>query len=220
MTYPIRAVLAQGLNNFDPAPPPDLPAAPLLDRLLFENPWPLSIALVVLGVGAYLVLNSRGKPGKGGVFALIGLLLAAAVWVASSMVVTTRERLELLTKELVAAVATADTTQLDRLLAPDIRLYAFFATDGIGKDLILDRVRRDFGASGPYRVKEHAVLENDATLDGPRVGRVQVKVRVTSENFGFPNLSWWKIDYREEGGQWRVTGIEPISIGGLSNARR
>jgi hypothetical protein len=49
---------------------------------------------------------------------------------------------------------------------------------------------------GVYKISEWAVLETQSMTDAPGAGVTQSRIRVTLEA-GFPNISWWKIDWRK-----------------------
>ena len=60
------------------------------------------------------------------------------------------------------------------------------------------------------------MIEVEAVLDGPRVGRTQVRTSVVSAELGVPIGSWWRVDWRhDEPGGWRVVGVTPIWVQGL-----
>lgn len=211
---PIAGVLAQARV----AP---LPSPPLVDRLFLESPLPVVAALVLGAVTAFAVLNRRGMPGRGVAIAGVLALAAGAVMVLAMLVQTPREQLTAATRDLVDAVATVDTPALERLLADDFRFHnrlsiAALAVPaaGLDKPSLIALVEQEM--DGPFAVKEHGVLQTQAVMDGPAVGRTQVRVRVVPESLGYPNASWWRIDWRRGPQGWRVIGVEPLAIEGVS----
>jgi len=184
--------------------------------MLFESPWYGATLLLLLAAVAYVVLNRRGKFLAGLLAALAVAIAAAGLIVLASVIETPRERMRAMAAQLVGAVATADVDTLDGLLSDDARLVYFLSPAGMGKSEILGLVEQRF--RGEYRVKEWSVLENQATMDGPEVGRVQIKVRVIAQDWNVPNVSWWKIDLRrdKQTQNFKITGIRSIAIAGVS----
>lgn len=196
-----------GFGMIDPPEPPALAGSALWKVLLLENPWPLVI--VFAGMAAVLWAAFRGRRARawwaGG--PVVG---AVAVYVLSALVETPGERLRARTVELVAAATRADGAALEGLLAPDAVLYVPGGGASLDRGEILSRVRDDLG--GRFRVSAWAVLGTQWEAAGEE-GRTQVKVRVVPEATGFPNISWWRVDWAmDPPGVWRVTRIEPVSL--------
>lgn len=201
--------------GFDAPAPPDLPGPPLFSHVFFEAPLLPAAALVLLGIVLYVVLNSRAKPGKGFVLGATCLALAGGLFLTANMVRTPRERVLAQSKRLVDAVAGADTGELGPLLADDCHLEPTRISPSLDKPGILAATRQ-FADAGANAIKEHAIVEAQASLDGPNVARAQLKVRVTPQATGAPMLSWWRIDFRKDGdGAWRAARITPLSMTGM-----
>ena len=191
-----------------PERPEPLPSGPILDRFLFENPLLLTAVLAASGLVILFALNRRGEARKGLAAFAVCFLLAVGAYLAGSLVVTERERLKDATRELVASVAEVDVPGLDDLLAENVSFRYRNARGGLDKGATIAEVERYLG--GAYRVREHDVLELQATVDSSNVARTQVNVRVTVDTVG-TRPSWWRLDWRlEPDGRWRVTGIEPL----------
>lgn len=206
------------LNTLDVPTPPPLDPGPLWSRLLLETPWYAVGLLLVAAVLCYAILNRRGKFSQGITAAGVLLVIAAAMVGVAEIVETPRERMKAAAERLIGSVAEANTATLTTVLADDARLVYFAAPQGLNKADIVALVDDKF--RGEYRVNEWSILESQATMDGPSVGRVQLKVRVVAAEWNVPNLSWWRIDCRHEpDGTVRVTGISPIVIAGVREAR-
>ena len=199
-----------GLSMIEPPAPPPLPPAPIWERLLLENPWPLAIILAAGAIVAFVSMRHRAPP-RHTAAAVAGLALAAVgVLVLASLVETAREQMRHQTFELISAAARASVTDTGTLLAPDATLFPPGGGAALDRDDILTRVERDLG--GAWRLREWAVLECEASVSGD-TGRTQVKVRATPEAAGFPNISWWRLGWRRDPpGPWRVISIEPVSV--------
>lgn len=212
MVVPTNAVLAQ----LDFAAPniPKLPAPPLLERILFDNPWALVIVLALAAVVLFIVLNGRGKLRAGLLTAAALLLAAGGAYLTSVLVTTPREQIKQATRELVDATAGVRLNDLERLLDDDLVLRVFGVPRDAGKTETLAAVDKRLGSQ--YVIREHSIQEMDATIDGPRVGRTHVRVHVASDMGALS--SWWRVDWeRGEDDVWRARRIEALWIPGIPN---
>jgi hypothetical protein len=197
------------IPNFPPPPP--LPEGPWIARILLESSgWPASL-LALLGLCTFLVMNGRGD---GRALRVLGLWLAGALllWGLGRMVVTTREEISAATVGLVAAVARADTAEVGRRLSSDASLEGRLPGLPLDRAGLLDRVGATTGRQ--YPLGSWAVLEVQAFR--PAAGRAQAQalIRVQAKDGGV-NFSWWRIDWREEGGAWKASRVEPLAIQGV-----
>lgn len=207
-----RVALAQGaLDQLTIPDPPALPAPSLFERFVLEDPWIAALVLLAVAIGVFLAFSRVGQRRQGTIAALTALLAAAAVLVAGTLVETPRERMMDSARRLVDAVARGDAQDADRELDDHAILTLFLFPDGIEKDRILAEVAARF-TSGPYTVKEHRVIDVQASRDGSNVGRVQIKVRVVPRDQPTPFFSWWLLDFQEHEGAWRVAAIRPLSM--------
>lgn len=198
-----------------------LPSPPMLDRYLFEQPWPVGVGSAALGVlGATLVLRRGGKVALAAVSVVAGALICGAVFVTAAMVETPREVIGARTRQLVDAVVSADTARTGALLASDVRLvYAGTSPAGLERGAILNRM--EAFRNGPLSVRQHSIRRMQAHMDGAQIGRTQVQVMVEPEATRFPTYSWWRLDWRQEpDGEWRVFWIESLAIDGLPRMQR
>lgn len=184
-----------------------LPKPPPLERYLFEQPLPSMILLGVVALVAVVVFQRRAQLRTGLIVAGGCLLLAGGAYALSRAVVTEREVLQRESLRLVRAVAEADTKYLERILHPEVDLVANRQFWGnLGRHGIISRVNALL-RNAELRA---AVLDNQAVLDGPNVGRTQLRVRVQDPNY--MDLAWWRVDWRREpGGFWRVVRIERLT---------
>lgn len=169
----------------------------------------LPVVIAVLAVVASLALRSLGRERHARIAVVVGFALGAAAWSLAYFVTTDRERVSIASRALVGAAASANAAELEKLLAPDLKLYRGGAAVN-GKEQVLALVHTTLG--GTWRVKSWQVLETQAQIDGPANAITQVKVRVVPDATGFPDISWWKLDWRRTGDEWRVVGIEPTAV--------
>lgn len=213
-THPL-ATLAQ-MAWGDPSAVRPLQPAPPLERWVLEQPWPLVGLCLVGAMLCLVVLRPRIK----GSIPLVGAgllgLIAAGLGIAGTLLATDRERLRARSVELIDAVARVDAGSMSAIFAPGVRLQTGLSIQQVprvvGRDALVDAVERTLG--GPFAVKEHAVLEVQAQLDGRDVARTQVRVRATpsSAMYQVPAFSWWRLDWRRSDQTWELTSIEPLAI--------
>lgn len=216
------ATLAQILTD---APVARLPDPPALARYLFESPWVPIALLVVAGVIGFVVLNRQGKA-RQGVLALGGGVVVAAVLAIVALVVETpREFLIRQTRALVARTAAADTAGVRPFLSDRVTVVCALPVPlplPETKQALLDAVQQQLGNTMPIR--EHSVGGEQASIDGPNTARTQLRVWVTLEReqavYGGPIGSWWKIDWRKEGDDWRVATITLLQLDGFGSGPR
>ena len=186
---------------------PPLPPGSAFDRYILEDTWALATILALAALVAVFVNLKRQRPARALAIGLPLAALCAAVLVAGWLVETPREAVTRRTQDMVFAVAQHDTPRLTALLSPTAELVSSPRGAAQGRDEILaiadaySQVRGD--------VENHAVLEVQASQDGPRSARSQVLVRVWA--MGAPVFSWWKLDFqRVPDGSWLCTRIEEL----------
>lgn len=203
-------------------PPPTLPSLsgpPALQHALFENPIPLVILAVALGLAAYAITSrlDRRKIGLAAVGA--AAVLGAALVMLSQAVTTDRERVIAQTRVFVTAVAEADAAELDRVLAPDARLFVTGTGSGWRKGAILNWVETNLGPRSVYEIEGHSIREIQAEI-GPsgRIARTRARVVVTpadSSPMGFIcMLTWQQTDVESNAEAWSLIEIEPLWLQG------
>ncbi len=200
-----------------------LPSPPLLERFLFEQPLLPVIVLAVLAIVAAIAFARLGQRRRGVLVASVLAVLAGAVFATAALITTERERLLERSEELIGATAAVDTTALERMLSEDARLQTsgdiervLASIDGRGEiiDQAQSRLRHRF------QINEWQILDRQATIDGPNVGRTLVRVGVDSDSFSRTHYSWWRLHWElDADGQWRCFEIEPRWIQFVGSAR-
>lgn len=217
MLQAFSALLAQGGTNPDAASVPTLPTPPWIEATLFESPWTGMVVLVAAGAVAFWWFN-RLQQGRTGAIVLAGAIAAAVgLFLTARFVTTEREELADRTETLVGRVAKADVDGISRMLAPDVRVTIFGRDRGFTAQSIGRWVENSMRPGAMYGVKDYSVGSLTATIDGANVARTQCRVRVTSETYGIPIGSWWRLTWRKDSaqggsGDWLVTQIEAMQI--------
>ena len=182
---------------------PSLPDPPMIEHYLFESPGLGVVALVIIGIGAFVVLNRRAQPARGIAGGGVCVLLAAAWWATASLVTTPREVLIARSVVLVDLAGSGDSDEIALMLDEQIRVVAW--RDSAGREKLLDDLERVVRGRGG--VESARVVASSGTLDGPNVGRTHVRIRVEASSLA-PPLSWWRIDWVLRGDQWRAVRLE------------
>lgn len=207
--------LAQLERLLPPPNLPSLPEPPALRHALLENPIPPVILALALGLAAYAIAARIDRRRLGLVAAGAGLLLGAVALLVSVLVQTKRERVQAQTRDLVAAVAGADTTSLDAILADEARLFVTGAGSGWRKEAVLDWIGTNLAPGTVYEVRDYSVGEVQAEI-GPsgELARTRATVTVTPAD-GTPTKFVCMMTWRRTGpGAWSLIEIEPLWLQG------
>lgn len=204
------------------AAPPALPAPPWLEANLFETPWMLVMVLLLGVMAGYFVLRAS-RPREALMCAAAGPGLALLVAVLSFAVTTEREKLARLVDEFVASIARADADAVRSGLLDSATLRLMGRdTNWSTPDLV---AQVESKMKGTYAVKNRVatVSRVSVSVDGENVARTQFRVAAVSDAMGVPVGMWWLMHWRKEaaggrGGEevWRVSGMELLSVDGLS----
>lgn len=193
---------------------PNLPGGPLLDRLVFEEPWATAFGLLIVGVIGGIIAARNGRGRLGGIGALVAVALGAAAVASGSMVETMRERLMRAAREFVDAAAAGRAGDVGGMLEERVTLRTGGEMVDEGRDWVLGVV-----AGLPGVVREHSVRMRGATVEGASRGRTRMTVRVRGSGaYGGDMYSSWDLVWvrRPEGGAdgWWIASIECLSIFG------
>ncbi len=218
-------------------PPPTLPdvaAPPLMDVLLFEEPWLLVAGVFVVSIAAALLVFRAAKNTQqrlvAGILLMEAFLTSAVLIGLSIYIVTDREALDDRTREAVAAVAEWDADAFEPMLADSVRTVFFQARNGWDRDQLLAWIT---GRSEPYALKSYTIKDVRTEI-GPTGGAVtRVEVSVQPEEWDRPMLficmfEWVRqqpVDNPPPGESiahangWRIDTIRPLWIQGYGDLR-
>jgi hypothetical protein len=195
---------------------PDLPAAPALERYLLEQPWPISLVLLALGVIVAISLNKRGQAVRG---LIIGAAFVAACLVVIALargIETMREQLTRQTLQVIGGTIDADQSFVRPLVADDLEVGTMHAE---GFTLDRDRFMRVVAGFDVMGVRDWSASPRGAVIDGANTGRVDFAVRVAGRGglYAGPTPSVWRFTWRQSAdGQWRLTQLHCLSMFGQS----
>ncbi len=198
---------------------PILLADSLVDRYLFENPWPLIGVIILAGAIAFGFLSRTGKSTRPAACVVIVLACCVGVWLVARNVTTQRERVRALTLQLVDVAARSDEAALAPLLADDFTLY--LRVGNVSHDTSMDRaatlqqIHRTLGTI--YKLRDWRVTSNEVATSGTQATS-NLSVTVTTELYPMPHRSSWRVDWRRDpGGQWRAFAVELLDMPGIAS---
>lgn len=185
-------------------------------QFLEHSGWPASI-VALLGLSFFLILSHAGRRALGVKVAGALLVLGAIVWGVGKFVQTPAEALASRTAALVGFIAKANTTAAAPMLDESVAISAGSFASSSDKASTLERVRVLLGSV--YPIKDWAILESQARVEGENRARTRVLVRSESDVGIGVNFSWWLLTWqRGTDGEWRVTKVQGEAIQGLFNA--
>ncbi|MGH7244709.1 MAG: DUF4440 domain-containing protein [Phycisphaerales bacterium] len=193
-----------------PDAPPPLVEPLGLSVLLFEQPWIFMVLALVAGFIGSWWFKRKGRAGAGLAALGCGFALAGVLFLVAKLVVTDRERVALGMRELLRMTARVDADGLKKLLDPEAKLYYFKSPGGLDRDGIIGAVRSDLGQT--YRIKDWGIQELQIARLSEGVMTTQMRVRVTPEAWNIPHVSWWSVEWKKSGDEWRVINIQPLVI--------
>jgi hypothetical protein len=180
-----------------------------LTWIVFESPAALGVVLVVPLFGL-LVLWRRGGQARP---VLIGLALAAALFVAQAVVVTNREHAGRVLADIEKELLASRTTALAAALAPDFRF------DQLDGDEFLAFVRQGLGSVRIHWVERVRLEVQEAAADR-FVVRADYLAEVNTNGVTHVPRSAWTLTFIRAGDRWLVAELRCLHIDGLPDLFR
>jgi hypothetical protein len=178
--------------------------------LLFETPWWLPTAIILVGTVLFYTANKRREMKlrtAGLAVAALGILLA----VVSYFVDTDRERAVKQTRQLVASVEKKDWATMRNLLHP----RASVSIANVPLTLYNDRDQIVACAQegvDRYRVKSITVTSVEARQDQTLITVTLNALSVQDSTLGRPITSTWEFEWLESANGWALYKIRAIRI--------
>lgn len=192
---------------------------PILENLLFEQPWPLAVVVLAVAAGCWVVASRRRRRGKLRLVAVSFVLLAVALLVMAHFVTTAREHLLSATAQLVAATESpTDGKVLDQLIAPDA------VVTGPGGEVWLEyaQLRSELkSAVDRHQIHEQRIRSVGAEVTSDTAGRsvFDLRTNVGKETF-IPIRTVWALHWaRDDAGEWRIKQIQWLQFQGHAPSR-
>ena len=190
---------------------PEPPSSSLITHYLLENPWP--VGLVLLGIGvvtAYTALREGSSPRLR--LAAVAAGLGAITLTLGGMITTSGEHAQRVVESLVNAVVTEDIVGGMALISDDAVMNSgSIQAPGFNRQAIEGAFNR---LAQRYSIESNLIM----SMRGYAVGDARAEVHITCRTIvdGFPAVSRWVLDVRRTGDdrQWKVTRLTCISING------
>ena len=187
------------------------PPPPLTDRLLFESPILVPVAVLILAVFIGFGLGRAAKGKAGWTVMGVGSVLAVGLAASARLVETDREAIESSTRAFVDALVAGDEAAMDELLASrmslaitgsradvDARGYILGNLDWVEQEI----VRHSAG------IQEAAVITEGA-------GRSKFVFRLLQGRSLGAGLSTWVIEWQKTPDiGWQISTLDLVAING------
>jgi hypothetical protein len=171
---------------------------------LFENPWPLAVAIAVVGV----VVAWRGLAGGqrplllGG---LVGILLALGAVLLGRSVQTPGEHAEGVARALVAHAEGARTDEAMALFAPDAVLnYGKRENPGVSINDIRSALK---SLEGRYRIDSNRIRRLELRTLDDTTGEVELSCTTSLARLDTGVPTDWILRVRRRGDRWLIDRI-------------
>lgn len=188
---------------------------PRMDGWLFENPWPLAIALAVVGAALAWRGASEGESGRNRPVFLAGaalLALAVGAVALGRAVETPGERAAEVVRALVDHAENARTDRAMALFAPDAVLnYGRRENPGVAIDDIHSALR---SLEGRYRIESNRIRRLELRTLDAATGEVELSCSTEIRGAGSAIPTDWVIRVRKSGTDWRIDRITFESLFG------
>ncbi len=213
---------------------PDVASPPLLEHLLFEEPWLLVAGVFAVSIAAafmvYRAAKNRQQQLVAGILVVEAFFTSAVLIGLAMYTVTDREAIDDRTREAVAAVADWDAQAFEPMLADSVRTVFFQARNGWDREELLAWIG---GRSEPYAVRSYTIKDVRTEI-GPAGGAVtRVEVSVQPEAWDRPMLficmfEWVQQErasnphagmHLAESHGWKIDTIRPLWIQGFGDLR-
>ena len=189
---------------------PEPPAVDWVTRFLFENPYPLGVALLIVAAA----MAWRGmREGQANVLktALVLAPLGGAVLLTGALVTTSGEHAKRTTRDLVDAAVASNVSAAMKCLASDATL-SFGSPKNLSFDVISiqQRLQRVLPR---YQVKSNRITMLKAYSESRDAAVVHLRCWTEIEQAYGPMLSSWALRVERQGdGTWEVTHLTCVSI--------
>ena len=195
-----------------PMTPTGMPQTSIFTRYLLENPWPVGIGLILLGVALLFLALNRDESRV--LYAAIGAIGVAAIVLAIGWLVeTTAERAADATRDFVRAAEEGRVHDMIATLHPDATLH-LGRPGNPGQPV--DELERDIRTlDSSNRIVSNSL---NALAYGSRNSTSAITTftcMTTTESSYGPVQSKWMLEWQmDDRGTWRIRRITAIEIAG------
>jgi ketosteroid isomerase-like protein len=191
---------------------PDPPATSPLTRYLFENPWPGTLGLGLIGI-LLLWRALAGGQRRLLLFGIVAVALAAANLRLSVAVTTAGEHAKQTVRELVAAAVDADIAAASALFEPDAIInFDRPENPSLGRATI-DRGLESLAGRNRVESNSTTLLKGFTLDDGTGLVHLGCWTRTASSMANTPS-QWVLRVRRQPDGAWQISRVTCVSIAG------
>ncbi len=182
----------------------------LLPHYVLENPYPLGVLMLAVGVGLAwtgLGAGDRRRVIVAGVVATVG----AAILGVGAVIVTPGEHARRVVLELVDAAVQADIPRATATLADDAVLSMGSPFNpGYPRDSIVQRLN---GLAGRYRIVSNRVTSLESSTESKHRGVVHLACATQLQlGFGPIPTSWVVQVDRQPDGTWKISRVTWVTL--------
>lgn len=188
----------------------DAPSTDLLTRYVLENPYPLAALLGAVAIGLLWVglREGRGRPLQG---AGITGLLAIAIVITASVVTTSGEHGERVTREFVDRVVANDTAGALAMVSPAVAVTVGSPRNP-GRDYAFFKSRLEFLAQR-YPISNNRITSLRGYSESSDIAIVHLSCSTQVDAGYGPVPSRWIVRVeRGDDSQWIITRMTAVSI--------
>lgn len=193
------------LASMPPAPPTGV-----VTQYLFENPWPLALGLIAVGVTIGVTAARSGLTGR---FRWAGLMIlaGAAVIGVGMMVTTAAEHGRGAVRGFVEALVSGDRTGTHARLAGDVTLNLAQPTNPIIMEEAAIRERIDTFMSN-YTVESNSIRMLDGYTQSPNIAIVHLGLFTDLDFPGIVVTKWAMRVRREADDDWLIDRMTLVEV--------
>lgn len=191
---------------------PNPPRVGLFTRYVLENPYPLGLLLLALGLGVLWTMLQSGNRQRLWPAVML-LVLGAAVLLTGAVMVTSGERARAVVTRLVDVAVAGDVPEAMALFTDNAALVMGSPINpGYPSEAIQRRIER---LDDRYRIGANQVMQLDAYTESADRATVYLGCSTTLESgFGPVPTHWLVRVERQADGAWKITHVTWLSIAG------
>lgn len=189
---------------------PDSPDVGLFTRFVLENPYPIAVVAIVLGMGLLWTGLREGQINRQR-SGLAGISVAVAVLIIASLVTTSGEHAKKLTRSLVEATVQADAVKVMSHFTSDATMSFTSPTNqGFPIDFVEDKAIR---LESQYKVESNRIGSLKGFTQSPDSAIVHLSCTTTiAGGYGATPTSWVLRIERQADNSWKIVHFTWISI--------
>jgi len=189
-----------------------MPETSIITTYVLENPWPLGIGLILIGVALFLLAVNRDER-RALHGAIAAIALAVIILAIGHLVETTAESAAGATREFVRAAEEGRIHDMIATLDPDATLH-LGRPGNPGQPI--DELERDIRTlESSNRIVSNKINALEFGSDEADTAITSFTCMTTTEASYGPVQSSWMLEWRKDaGGTWRIRRVTAIKLAG------